>query len=193
MEKECLTCKEKYSTYGRNCRKCLYQFRQEKHKKIPCSGCGRKGFVKINIGLNLCNTCVRNKRDSEIPGYKQKRLHVNMMMHRKYRGTPLYAPKREKNGIWKDSYGYIMTWSKDHPNRHVNGTIPMHKLIMSQHLGRPLTKNESVHHKNGIKDDNRIENLELWHRGQPAGQRLDDKIDWAKKFLIEYGYNISKI
>lgn len=57
---------------------------------------------------------------------------------------------------------------------------------MEQYLGRPLLKNELIHHKNGIRNDNRLDNLELWSKGQPAGQRVEDKIRWAKELLYQY-------
>ncbi len=66
----------------------------------------------------------------------------------------------------------------------------LHTLIMEDFLGRKMLKTEFVHHKNGFRDDNRIDNLELWTTSHPAGQRVEDKIDWAKEFLELYGYKI---
>jgi hypothetical protein len=61
---------------------------------------------------------------------------------------------------------------------------------MSNYLKRPLLKGETVHHRNGIRDDNRLENLELWSHSHPPGQRVEDKIQWCKEFLEQYGYDV---
>lgn len=56
-----------------------------------------------------------------------------------------------------------------------------HRVVMKKILGRDLVAGENVHHKNGDRFDNSPGNLELWYRGQPAGQRVDDLIDYIVK------------
>ena len=61
-----------------------------------------------------------------------------------------------------------------------------HRLVVARALGRPLTRDESVHHLNGDRGDCRLENLELWSRYQPSGQRVADKVSWALELLRRY-------
>ncbi|BDH62132.1 hypothetical protein MTP04_22620 [Lysinibacillus sp. PLM2] len=95
-----------------------------------------------------------------------------------------------KGGRFIDKDGYVQIWKPDHPNCRSAGYLHEHRFVMSEYLGRPLLKGENVHHINGNRSDNRLENLELWTTNQPSGQRVKDKIAWAKEFLKLYGYEV---
>jgi hypothetical protein len=190
--KVCADCLKTFKTSGKICLSCARKVRLKNKTFLPCNDCQRKNVLITNIGLNLCTKCTRNRKDKEIPGHKEKRIKQNRGWQRKSRGIPIDLPLRKSKGYWKTPQGYIMIYKKGHPNANANDCIQEHCYVMSEYIKRPLKRNESVHHKNGIRDDNRIENLELWHRGQPSGQRLEEKIQWAKSFLEEYGFKIEK-
>lgn len=69
--------------------------------------------------------------------------------------------------------------------------IPEHRYMMEQQLHRTLKPYENVHHKNGIRDDNRLENLEIWITRQPKGQRCADTLDWAIDYLRSHGFIVT--
>jgi uncharacterized protein (DUF1330 family) len=66
-----------------------------------------------------------------------------------------------KGGRVKQSNGYVLISRPDHPAQS-NSYVLEHRLVMEKHLGRYLTRQEEIHHINGVRDDNRIENLELF-------------------------------
>lgn len=102
-----------------------------------CKSCGVR-VSNTNIGGH-CAQCHKDLVD------KQKRLN---------------PPRR-----YIDAHGYaVLTRHWDHPNSDKKGHIKEHTLVMSQILGRELLAGENVHHMNGVRDDNRTDNLELWVR-----------------------------
>lgn len=88
-----------------------------------------------------------------------------------------------KGGRWlNEKKGYIVIWDPESKTGHSYE----HRWVMSKHLGRPLEPYESVHHKNGIKDDNRIENLELCTGRHPDGHRVEDLTVFSIEHLRKY-------
>jgi hypothetical protein len=91
----------------------------------------------------------------------------------------------EKHPAWKGGTkytrdGYVIL--------HLGGGvyIPQHRQVMEEHLRRKLFPDENVHHINGIRSDNRIENLELWCKPQPSGVRARELYQWACDIVERY-------
>lgn len=132
----------------------------------PCNG------PAVNLGL--CH-----------PHYMQKRRHPDQELQE------LKGDTRDINDpfTWtrhKTGQGYIdLVYSRGHGNKKL--TYKEHRAVIEKHIGRKLTKHETVHHINGVRDDNRLENLELWNTSHPKGQRVTDKVSWAKEILDLYG------
>lgn len=101
--------------------------------------------------------------------------------------------KGRHNGNWRGGVtyhkkGYLMRRVPDHPRARSSPYVFEHILVMEARLGRYLTAEENVHHLNGVKDDNRIENLELWTKPHPSGIRVEDAVAWAKEILNKYDH-----
>lgn len=144
-----------------------------------CQECGRD-FVPSSGHLR-CPAC-RSRGTCECGNPKQRKS-ATCSDCRTVAGT--------SNGNWgggrsRHKAGYVVIWAPDHPRAGSWPYVFEHILVMEDMLGRYLLPHESVHHRNGVRDDNRPENLELWTRPQPAGIRVSDAIIWAREILARY-------
>ena len=205
----CEHCHEKHeSRHVHFCNSCYYGLRRvgkEYQKRIsktsligtPCENCQKVREKTEDIENRLCRKCYIQKRYKDNPA-----LHINHKKTcrdycRKERGTdvnlPLLHAPPGTGYIGPNGYKRICKKElKGHLNAGKKGTMFEHTYVMSQHLCRPLYKHETIHHKNGTRHDNRLENLELRSSHHGAGQRVEDKIEWCKEFLNIYGYDVIK-
>ncbi|WP_339304426.1 HNH endonuclease [Paenibacillus sp. FSL L8-0435] len=99
--------------------------------------------------------------------------------------------KREKRwnfngGRTVDQNGYVVLSMPHHPSADKKGRVYEHRYVMEKHVGRPLLSNEEVHHKNEIKSDNRIENLELLTGTEHRHYHRKNKLDSVKPMQCSY-------
>ena len=131
-------------------RRCCLAARRMR-RRLLCDFCG-EAFGSLDIRQRFCS------RSCALLGKKQ--------------------PSRESAYNWKggrtETNGYIRALAPGHPRASKSHYVLEHILVMEKALGRSLLPNERVHHKNGRRDDNRPENLELWRMKDPPGVRASD-------------------
>jgi hypothetical protein len=111
---------------------------------------------------------------------------------RKYGSPTGLSERAKKRGHgWVDDKGYVRL-GKKRIGASTYRSVLQHRSVMESILGRPLRASENVHHINGKRDDNRPENLELWVKSQPSGQRPQDLVKWAREILALYGAEVDR-
>jgi len=166
---------ERFKKYGDPLGGGAFRLSKKDQKPIgsPCKYVGCSGVTEIGSAQGYCGA-----------HYQRWKKGADMDL-------PIKRVRQRTKRINKDGYVIWADRSSPHASNLDNGMVLEHRHVMGEHLGRPLFKDENVHHKNGNRSDNRLSNLELWTKSQPSGQRVKDKVAWAIKFLEEYGYKVT--
>jgi len=151
-----------------------------------------------------CGSPVKRDRNGRGMGYCEAHYNSTLKVSKPVRDTSTCKDSNCAEPVKRNKRGRSMGYCTEHwltyitgaslrpiGSRYVNAEgyvlvkvdngkiISEHRLVMEQHLGRRLLRTETVHHVNGVRDDNRLENLELWYSPQPYGQRVKDLLRYA--------------
>lgn len=163
----CATCGTMIRPRDDQNRYCSIRCRAEDQRtpKEPCPQCKimfRPRWGQINCSKRCANAAQRTRTEIACPECGEMFLPSSGQT---YCGRSCAAKangrKRRKPGGLKTSHGYVLLRRPDHPMATRAGYVMEHRLVMAREIGRPLRANEVVHHTNGVKEDNRPENLEL--------------------------------
>ena len=129
-----------------------------------------------------CDQCGKHRKISPWSFNRCKHHFCNRICWRIFNknNPPISRPDGHKT---KDHRGYVFVKMSQHPHKNANGKVAEHRLVMEKMIGRFLLPNEFVHHQNGIKNDNRPENLKYFKTARQHFDYLQGRLQYLEKCI----------